>query len=101
MTVSSQPLPYLPAMFGMCMVFQTLYLACLALWALFPELGGHVLLGQIFPRFELLPLWSFLYGLVASAIYGWIVSAVFVFFYNLWIAVARAANGSPKAAASS
>ena len=99
MTTSSQPLPYLPAMFGMCMVFQTLYLACLALWAFLPELAGHGVLGEIFPRFELLTLWSFVYGLVASAIYGWIVALVFVFFYNLWIAAARALAGKPKAIA--
>lgn len=90
MTGSSQPLAYLPAMFGMCMLFQTLYLACLALWALFPGLPGHAALGEIFPQFELLTVWSFIYGLVASAMYGWIVAAVFVFFYNRWIDVARA-----------
>lgn len=99
MPVSYQPLPYLPAMFGMCMLFQTLYLACLALWALFPGLSGHAVLGEIFPQFELLTLWSFIYGLLASAIYGWIVAVVFVFFYNLWISLARALSGRRAAAA--
>jgi hypothetical protein len=99
MTGSSQPLPYLPAMFGMCMLFQTLYLACLTLWAFFPDLAGHALLGEVFPQFELLTLWSFIYGLVASAIYGWIIAGVFVFFHNLWIAMARARAGQSKVTA--
>ena len=97
MTGSSQPLPYLPAMFGMCMLFQTLYLACLALWAYFPGLAGHALLGEVFPQFELLTVWSFVYGLVASAIYGWIAAGVFVFFHNFWIGLARALGGKRKA----
>jgi hypothetical protein len=99
MTEKSHPLPYLPAMFGVCMVFQTLYLACLGIWALFPTLPAHAVLADIFPQFELLTVWSFLYGLVASMIYGWIVAAVFVFFYNLWIGVSRAVAGKDKAPA--
>jgi hypothetical protein len=95
----SHRLSYLPAMFGMCMLFQTLYLACLAVWAFFPGLAGHALLGDIFPQFELLTLWSFIYGLIASAIYGWIVAGVFVFFHNLWIAAGRALTGNRKATA--
>ena len=27
---------------------------------------------------------SFIYGLIASMFYGWIVAIIFVFFYNLW-----------------
>jgi hypothetical protein len=27
---------------------------------------------------------SFIYGLIASMIYGWIVAIIFVFFFNLW-----------------
>jgi hypothetical protein len=99
MTAQSRPLPYLPAMFGACMVFQTLYLACLGLWALFPALPGHAILVDIFPQFELLTVWSFIYGLIASMIYGWIVASVFVFFYNLWIGLARLLAGNPKASA--
>ena len=99
MTASSHPLPYLPAMFGMCMLFQTLYVGCLVLWAFFPNLAGHALLGEVFPQFELLTLWSFIYGLVASAIYGWIVAGVFVFFHNLWIGVTRALAGQRKVTA--
>jgi hypothetical protein len=95
----SQRLSYLPAMFGMCMLFQMLYLACLALWVFFPGLAGHALLGDIFPQFELLTAWSFIYGLIASAIYGWVVAGGFVFFHNLWIAAARAPTGNRKAAA--
>jgi len=86
-------------MFGACMLFQTLYIVCLALWAAFPSLPGHQALSQIFPQFELLSVWSFIYGLIASAIYGWIVAAVFVFFYNLWIGFARAFGGAGKAPA--
>jgi hypothetical protein len=99
MTGSSQPLPYLPAMFGMCMLFQTLYLLCLAAWAFAPGLSGHAVLEEVFPQFELLTVWSFIYGLVASAIYGWVVSAVFVFFYNLWIDLARVFTSKRKATA--
>jgi hypothetical protein len=66
------------------MLFRTLYLACIALWAVAPSLGGHQLFTAIVPQFRLLDLPNFLYGFVASAIYGWIVSATFVFFYNLW-----------------
>ena len=44
---------------------------------------------DIFPQFKLLDIPSFVYGLIASAMYGWFVSAVFVFFYNLWPSVAR------------
>ena len=99
MTVKYHPLPYLPAMFGVCMLFQTLYLACLALWAIFPGFPAHAILADVFPRFELLTLSSFIYGLIASAIYGWIVAAVFVFFYNLWIALAGAFSAKRKATA--
>ena len=34
--------------------------------------------GRSLPQFELLTVWSFIYGLVVSMIYGWIVAAVFV-----------------------
>ena len=77
-------LPYLPAMFASCMLFQTLYVLCVALWLMFPELSGHLLLTSIFPQFRLLDLPNFVYGLILSAIYGWFMAAVFVFFYNLW-----------------
>lgn len=99
MTAQSHPLPYLPAMFGACMLFQILYLACLGLWALFPALPGHAVLADIFPQFEILTVWSFIYGLVASMIYGWIVAGLFVFFYNLWIELARVFAGKRKATA--
>lgn len=78
------PLPYLPAMFATCMLFQVIYLLCVVLWIFFPELQGHVILLDLFPQFKLLDLPSFVYGLVSSAVYGWIVSSVFVFFYNMW-----------------
>ena len=85
----SNSLPYLPAMFATCMLFQVIYVACVVLWIFFPELRGHALLVDIFPQFKLLDIPSFVYGLIASAMYGWFVSAVFVFFYNLWPSVAR------------
>ena len=84
----SDHLPYLPAMFATCMLFQVIYVLCVALWVFFPELRGHALLADIFPQFKLLDIPSFVYGLIASAMYGWLVSAVFVFFYNLWPSVA-------------
>ena len=99
MTAEYHPLPYPPAMFGACMLFQTLYIACLALWAIFPALPAHALLADAFPQFELLTLSGFIYGLIATAIYGWIVAAVFVFFYNLWITLARALWAKERATA--
>ena len=79
-----QPLAYLPAMFATCMLFNVLYVGCIALWTLFPDLPGHAALTEIFPQFKLLDVTSFIYGLAMSMIYGWFVAAVFVFFYNLW-----------------
>lgn len=90
-------LPYLQPMFASCMLFQTLYVLCVALWAVFPDLNGHVVLTNIFPQFTLLDLPNFIYGLVLSAVYGWFVAAVFVFFYNLWPSFRRVVGG--KAAA--
>ena len=82
--IKYHPLPYLPAMFGACMLFMISYVACLAIWTFLPGLPSHALLATIFPQFELLTLPSFFYGLVASALYGWFAAIVFVFFYNLW-----------------
>jgi len=48
-----------------------------------PGLKGHALLPQ-FPNFILLTIGSFICGLIASAVYGWIVAISFVFVYNLW-----------------
>ncbi len=77
-------LPYLRTMFGTCMLFQTIYVLCVLLWLSYPEFKGHILLPAIFPNFNLLTLGSFIYGLIASMIYGWITAIIFVFFYNLW-----------------
>lgn len=87
------PLPYLPTMFGACMLLMTIYVACLAIWTFVPDLPTHALLATIFPQFELLTLPSFFYGLVASAIYGWFLAVVFVSFYNLWGAIVRVVTG--------
>jgi hypothetical protein len=54
------------------------------LWLVDPNLKGHYLLPAIFPNFTLLTVGSFIYGFIASGIYGWIVAITFVFFYNLW-----------------
>jgi hypothetical protein len=85
----SEPIPYLQTMFATCMLFQVIYILCVALWIFFPELRGHALLVDIFPQFKLLDVTNFIYGLIASGVYGWIVSAIFVFFYNLWPNVSR------------
>jgi len=71
-------------MFASCMLFQVVFVLCAALWFVFPDLKGHALLPAIFPNFTLLTLGSFIYGLIASAVYGWIVAIILVFFYNLW-----------------
>lgn len=77
-------LPYLRTMFATCMLFQAIYVLCALLWFVFPDLKGHALLVAIFPNFTLLTFGSFVYGLVASMIYGWITAIIFVFFYNVW-----------------
>lgn|SRR3990167_6835636 len=87
------PLAYLPTMFAACMLFQTAYVLCVALWAVFPEMSGHAWLIDLFPGFELLDVPSFFYGLIASAIYGWFAATAFVFFYNLWAGVVRIISG--------
>ena len=84
-------------MFASCMLFQTLYVLCVAMWLASPDLSGHLLLTNIFPQFRLLDLPSFVYGLILSAIYGWFVAAVFVFFYNLWPAFLRLVAGGKTA----
>jgi len=52
-------LPYLRTMFATCMLFQVLFLLCVALWLVAPNLNGHVILTTIFPNFTLLTLGSF------------------------------------------
>ena len=91
--MKSQPIRYLPAMFATCMLFMTMYGICIALWFLFPDMPGHATLETIFPGFKLLDFSSFHYGLIMSAIYGWFIAVVFVFFYNLWPKFARALFG--------
>lgn len=88
-----QHLSYLPAMFATCMLFQTLYVLCLAVWFVAPDLTGHAMLTAIFPGFQLLTFVSFIYGLVMSMVYGWLVAATFVYFYNLWPGVASVVFG--------
>lgn len=77
-------LPYLRTMFATCMTFQAIYLACVVLWFIAPDLSGHALLVSFFPQFKLLDTPSFVYGLILSGLYGWLVAAPFVFFHNLW-----------------
>ena len=90
-------LPYVRTMFATCMLFQVIYVLCVVLWLAFTELKGHALLPAIFPKFTLLTIGSFIYGLIASGLYGWFVAIVFVFFYNLWPDVAAALFGQRAA----
>lgn len=83
-------LSYLQTMFAVCMLFQTLYVLCVALWLVAPDLGGHAILTAIFPGFGMLTVGSFIYGFAMSMLYGWVVAATFVLFYNLWPSVASA-----------
>lgn len=94
-------LPYLRTMFATCMLFQVIYVLCVALWLAFPELKGHALLPAIFPNFTLLTIGSFIYGLIASMVYGWITAIVFVFFHNLWPSVAGLVFGQKATSRSS
>lgn len=89
-------LPYLRTMFATCMLFQVVYVLCVLLWLAYPELKGHALLPALFPNFTLLTLGSFIYGLIASMVYGWLAAIIFVFFYNLWPTLAGAWLG-PRA----
>jgi hypothetical protein len=77
-------LPYVRTMFATCMLFHVIYLLCVLLWFIQPDLQGHNFLPAIFPNFQLLTIASFIYGLIASGVYGWITAIIFVFFYNLW-----------------
>ena len=81
-------LPYVRTMFATCMLFQVIYALCALLWLLYPDLKGHALLPAIFPNFTLLTIGSFIYGLIASGVYGWVVAIIFVYFYNLWPSLA-------------
>jgi hypothetical protein len=90
-------LPYVRTMFASCMLFQVIYVLCVVLWLAFPELKGHALLPAIFPNFTLLTIGRFIYGLIASGLYGWFVAIVFVFFYNLWPDLAAALFGQRAA----
>ena len=71
-------LPYVRTMFATCMLFQAIYVLCVALWLAFPDLKGHALLPAVFPNFNLLTAGSFIYGFVASMVYGWIAAIIFV-----------------------
>ena len=94
----SQSLPYLPVMFATCMLFQVIYVLCVVLWLVAPELKGHAMLVALFPQFEFLDAANFIYGLIASAVYGWFVAIVFVFFFNLWPGFSGAIYGRKAAA---
>ena len=87
--MKTAPLPYLPAMFATCMMFMALYVLCVLLWAFFPGLAGHGMLTAVFPQFRLLDMPSFFYGMIMSAMYGWFIAALFVFFYNFWPKISR------------
>ena len=86
-------LPYLRTMFATCMLFQVVYIVCVVLWLAFPDLKGHALLLAVFPNFKLLTVGSFIYGIFASMLYGWIAAIIFVFFFNLWPQLTAAVVG--------
>ena len=86
-------LSYVQTMFATCMLSQAIYVLCVVLWLAFPDLKGHALLPAIFPNFDLLTVSRFIYGFVASMIYGWIVAIIFVFFFNLWPQLIAAVPG--------
>ena len=86
-------LPYLRTMFATCMVFQVIYALCVLLWLVDPNLKGHYLLPAIFPNFTFLTIGNFIYGLIASGLYGWVVAITFTFFYNLWPSLTAALFG--------
>ena len=90
-------LPYLRTMFATCMLFQVAFVLCAILWLAFPEVRGHAILPAIFPNFTLLTFGSFVYGLIASMLYGWVAAAIFVFFYNFWPLVAVPVFGQKTA----
>ena len=52
-------LPYLRTMFATCMLFQVIYVLCVALWLAFPDLKGPALLPAVFPS-NLLTVGSFI-----------------------------------------
>jgi len=56
-----QRLPYLPAMFATCMLFQSLYVLCV-LWFTAPGLPGHAALTGLFPGFQLLDVPGFIWA---------------------------------------
>ncbi|WP_271528532.1 hypothetical protein [Bradyrhizobium sp. CCBAU 25338] len=89
-------LPYVRTMFATCMLFQVIYVLCVLLWVAFPDLKGHELLPIVFPGFKMIAVGSFIYGLVASMVYGWAVAIIYVFFFNLWPQLAAAVIG-PRA----
>lgn len=90
----SQTLPYLQTMFGTCMLFQALYVLCIALWFLLPDLRGHTILTDLIPGFQLFDARSFFYGLIAMAVYGWTTAVIFAFFFNLWPSFVRLFSGN-------
>jgi hypothetical protein len=59
-------------------------------------LKGHEILPTVFPGFKMITVGSFIYGLVASMIYGWAVAIIYVFFFNLWPQLVAAVIG-PRA----
>jgi hypothetical protein len=72
------------------MLFQVIFVLCVLLWFADPNLKRHYLLPAIFPNFTLLTIGSFVYGFIASGVYGWLVAITLVFFYNLWPVLVQA-----------
>lgn len=82
--------PYLPHMFAWCMLMMTVFSACAAAWLIDPVLPGHLLLQFFVPGFETMSIGVFGLGVVLAAIYGNLLGAVYVFFFNLWPGIRRA-----------
>ena len=92
--MKTNSLPYLPNMFASCMALMAIYSLCVLLWLFFPDLAGHAILVTVFPGFKLLNFTSFLYGFIMSGVYGWVISALYVFFYNSWPRWMRLISGN-------
>ncbi|MDX2144141.1 MAG: hypothetical protein SFV19_12360 [Rhodospirillaceae bacterium] len=88
--------PYLPHMFAWCMVLMTVFTVCAVAWLIDPVLPGHMLLQFFVPGFETMSLGVFALGFILAGIYGNLLGAVYVFFFNLWPALWRVVfGGSP------
>jgi hypothetical protein len=87
------PLAYPAPIFATSMLFAVVYTAGIISWRLLPDLPPHAVMLSLFPQVSLITPFGFLFGLVCAVIYGAFISALFVFFYNLWPRVAALMAG--------